>query len=103
MGFDRAARRSLEEKIEEALTELRIHIEGRAEILEDAERIPEAAGSAERRDTVGRDLASLSDSVERIRSLFGEYKATAPDFLGEFLAPEGIITRKRDPKPTSRR
>ncbi|MBW2647942.1 MAG: AAA family ATPase, partial [Deltaproteobacteria bacterium] len=53
--------------------------------------------------TLGRLLGSvrsvLSDCLEKVRqlgTLFGNYKKSTPTFIDEFLAPKGIITRKRE-------
>ncbi len=42
------------------------------------------------------DLTGLAESLNEITRLFSEYKDSGADFLEEFLAPEGIITRKRE-------
>jgi len=40
-------------------------------------------------------LGAFEESVDELKSLFQEYCGTIPTFIDEFLAPEGIITRKR--------
>jgi chromosome segregation protein len=47
----------------------------------------------------GRTPSAMEESlslVSALEALFERYRAFAPSFLDEFLAPEGIITRKRD-------
>ncbi|MFA6688555.1 MAG: AAA family ATPase [Sphaerochaetaceae bacterium] len=41
-----------------------------------------------------RRFETFQDGVEELKSLFQEYCGTVPTFIDEFLAPEGIITRK---------
>ena len=95
-GFDRSRRRTLEDSIQELLGETRIRAEGRRSLLTD--RLSLTGGDSVQdllKDTAG-DFESLRDSLENLEGLFGEYKGLGADFLEEFLAPEGIITRKRE-------
>lgn len=97
-GYSYAHRRETEEKIRASLEEISIHVEGKRSHLSDV------------RVTAGEDPTALSGAVEKAHntlgevkekadelvSLFEEFVASVPSFLDEFLAPEGIITQKRE-------
>jgi chromosome segregation protein len=98
MGYSSAERRSVEESIAETLQSLRISISGKVSILEDASQVPGAAVAA-REKIVQSTLAVLRTALEKLSALeklFERSRTFAPSFLDEFLAPEGIITKKRD-------
>jgi chromosome segregation protein len=98
MGYSSAERRTVESSIEEALQSLRIQLGGKISILEDAAGV-ESVSRAERDKLVQNTIAVLKASLEKLAALeklFARYRGFAPSFLDEFLAPQGIITRKRD-------
>jgi chromosome segregation protein len=98
MGYSATERRAVEESIAETLQSLRIQLGGKVTILEDASGV-ESVPRAEREKLVQNTLAVLKASLEKLgtlEKLFERYRTFAPSFLDEFLAPEGIITRKRD-------
>ena len=47
-------------------------------------------------NTAGETHAELRSLVDRALELFENYRKTTPAFIDEFVAPEGIITRKRE-------
>jgi chromosome segregation protein len=97
MGYSSSERRSVEESIAETLQSLRIALGGKVSILEDASQVPGAAAAA-REKVVQSTLAVLKTSLEKLSTLeklFERSRTFAPSFLDEFLAPEGIITKKR--------
>ena len=86
----------MEESITETLQSLRSQLAARCNrgCLQGGER-----HRAQREKLVQNTLAVLKGSLEklgRLEKLFERYRTFAPSFLDEFLAPEGIITRKRD-------
>ena len=98
MGYSAAERRSVEESISEALQGLRIQITGKVTMLEDAAHVDSTARPL-RDKLVQSTLAMLKEALEKLTTLEGLFersRAFAPSFLDEFLAPEGIITRKRE-------
>ncbi len=98
MGYSSAERRTVEQGIEEALQGLRIQVEGRVTILEDAATVDTAAEAEKDRllKAALGVLRAVREKLTVLEKLFGRYRTFAPAFLDEFLAPEGIITRKRD-------
>jgi chromosome segregation protein len=98
MGYSATERRAVEESIGETLQSLRIQLGGKVTLLEDASGVENIA-RAEREKIVANTLSVLKGSLEKLgtlEKLFERYRTFAPSFLDEFLAPEGIITRKRD-------
>jgi chromosome segregation protein len=98
MGYSASERRSVEESISETLQSLRISLGGKVSILDDASQVPGTAAAA-RDKVVQSTLAVMRASLEKLtvlENLFERYRTFAPSFLDEFLAPEGIITKKRD-------
>jgi chromosome segregation protein len=100
-GYSASERRNTEAALEETLGLLRTLLEGRETLLRD---LTAAAGraevpAAELEHIAGGLAAVLADAaahVEKVRSLFASYRKSAPSFIDEFLAPEGIITKKRN-------
>ncbi len=97
MGYSSSERRSVEQAITDTLQSLRIQLGGRVSLMEDVSQVQTPAAAKEK--VVQATLAVLKSSLERLSALeglFERYRTFAPSFLDEFLAPEGIITRKRD-------
>ncbi len=97
-GYSASERRAVEQSIAETLQSLRIQLGGKVTLLEDASQVNNPAGAA-RDKIVQNTLAVLKASLEKLgvlEKLFERSRTFAPSFLDEFLAPEGIITKKRD-------
>jgi chromosome segregation protein len=102
-GYSASARRSAESALEEALGRLKALLSGREALAADL------AAALERGAETGVGDGSLAATAESLRkalneaashaaralSLFDEYRKSTPSFIDEFLAPEGIITKKR--------
>ncbi len=97
-GYSSAERRRIDNAIGEVMEGLRISLQGRASLLEDA--VGTAAVSKAERDKLEQStLAVLKAALERLQSLaalIDDLHKYSPYFLDEFLAPEGIITKKRE-------
>jgi chromosome segregation protein len=105
-GYSAAERRNSEAAMENALGLLKTLLEGREALLRDlaaaAERAGEGGGagleSGELRRIAGGLAEALGEAAfhaEEARALFETYRKSTPAFLDDFLAPEGIITKKR--------
>ncbi len=97
-GYSYTRRRETEESITSLFEEMKIQLEGKQSLLEDA-----TSTSKDAYDTllqaVEHTLEGLGDMrrhLQRLGEVFEQYKSAVPSFLDEFLAPEGIITRKRE-------
>jgi chromosome segregation protein len=104
-GYSAAERRNSEAALNETLTLLRTTLAGRETLIRDlaaaAERaisggpVPEPEELKRLADHFAEGLAEAATRADRAISLFETYRKSSPSFLDEFLAPEGIITRKR--------
>ncbi len=97
-GYSYQERANTEAEIFKTLESITIHLDGRMNILNDALRAGKTAGP-EMKKIIESAVATLEDSVsgvESLRGLFDLYKKAVPSFIDAFLAPEGIITKKRN-------
>ncbi|MBN1835698.1 MAG: AAA family ATPase, partial [Spirochaetales bacterium] len=98
LGYSAQERERAEASINSLLETLRIQLVGKQRLLEDVGSL-QAVAPGEERKVVSSLQAFLAESLERLEALvrsFSEYRRSTPVFLEEFLAPEGIITRKRE-------
>ncbi len=104
-GYSAAERRRTEEAVAEVLQRLRTMLSGKEAMLRDLSAMVDRAlqGGQELQPAELRRLAdilaaALAEGVthaEKAHELFEAYRSATPAFIDEFLAPEGIITRKR--------
>lgn len=96
-GYSAVEHRAAKDKIDHICERMRILFEGRKNILSDfasAQQI--SAGDMQ---LMSEKASAAFDEAERIlgelTDAFKEYELTTPQFIDDFLAPEGIITKKR--------
>ncbi|HCM25627.1 MAG TPA: chromosome segregation protein SMC [Treponema sp.] len=104
-GYSAQDRRRAEEDLDTVLSRLRTLLSGRESLFRDfADAVARAqAGgalpsAAELRKIADGAVAALGEGAryaDEARVLFDSYRKASPSFLDDFLAPEGIITRKR--------
>jgi chromosome segregation protein len=100
-GYSAAERRSIEAALNETLGKLRTVLVGREALIRDLAAAADTSagmGSAEIKhiaDGLAVELAAAAADAEKALALFESYRSHSPLFLDEFLAPEGIITKKR--------
>jgi chromosome segregation protein len=98
LGYSAAERQAAEARIVSALDALRIQLLGKVRLVEDY-RLLGHLGEAELSRLLSSTASSFQETLSRIEELgrhFADYRRWTPLFLEEFLAPEGIITRKRE-------
>ena len=96
-GYSAARRRELESSLAEALGSARIHLSGRRDLMSDHAVLDRNQGQLRAfLQESGGVLDAVLSSLQKVEELFEEYRSANPAFLDEFLAPEGIITKKRD-------
>ena len=98
LGYSSADRRVMEESVGAVLESLRIQLGNEIAVLKDGVEIERVSTSEIRRLAQGAAellVASLG-KLSTLEELFARYKRFAPSFLDDFLAPQGIITRKRE-------
>ncbi len=97
-GYSYELRKKTENSIDSTIESLNIKLKGKLSLLEDALAL-NSFGEKEIKDIFVTVISTLKDSsvsVLELEELISGYRETIPSFLDEFLAPEGIITRKRD-------
>jgi chromosome segregation protein len=104
-GYSAAERRNNEAALIETLTLLKTMLSGRETLIRDfaaaAERaaegapLPQAAEFKRVAETLAAGLAEASAHADKAVSVFEAYRKSTPAFIDDFLAPEGIITKKR--------
>jgi chromosome segregation protein len=97
-GYSASERRSIEAALNESLGKLRTVLAGRETLIRDiASASAPIAGDELKRiaDGLATELAAAAAEAEKAITLFENYRSHSPLFIDEFLAPEGIITRKR--------
>ena len=92
-GVSAAAVTKAKENLEEALGKLKIFVEGRKNIFSDSvSSSPDNFAAAEEAVKAFDEAANMILELEKS---IQEYIRSTPNFLQEFLSPEGIITQKR--------
>ncbi|MDR2159130.1 MAG: AAA family ATPase [Treponema sp.] len=118
-GYSTAERRNAEDGLNETLVRLRTVLTGREALLRDLAAAAKRALSPVSGETEGTagpgsltagvtpeelrriaenlaaGLAEAAADAERALGLFESYRKSTPSFIDDFLAPEGIITKKR--------
>ena len=97
-GYSHHERARVEEELATLTESLRIHLEGRTALFRDAASVS-AGSEAELRRVLESAGAAFREILERFglfTELLEKYKSATPAFIDEFLAPQGIITRKRE-------
>ena len=103
-GYSSQERRGAEAELDETLGQLRTLLSGREALLKDlaaaAERAGEGAPAPQDlgriADSLAAALASAAELAGKALAVFERYRGSTPSFIDEFLAPQGIITRKRE-------
>jgi chromosome segregation protein len=97
-GYTYRKRREIEHELQELSQSLFMRLSGKAALA--AEYLNTSGVSASSRDEFYRELTAAVEQmvgdVLRLDELFDQYRTMIPAFLDEFLAPEGVITRKRE-------
>ncbi len=92
-GYSQGARKQHEAQVRAQLEELRRRIASRAAQFGDAR----AAGAEQRAVLAAAGLIEeVAEQADAVAQAVDAFATSVPAFLDEFLAPEGIITRKRE-------
>jgi|TergutMp193P3_1026864.scaffolds.fasta_scaffold00559_5 chromosome segregation protein len=99
-GYSAAERKNAEEALRETLGRLRTVLFGREALIRDLAAAAESGGvdAAELGRIAGNMAAGLAEAAadaDKAVELFNSYREHSATFIDEFLAPEGIITKKR--------
>jgi len=105
-GYSAVERKKAEESLNETLRRLFTILSGREALIRDYAAAANLVGSADSSNFVYSEIGHLTESLiksleeasagaEKALELFDSYRKNTPTFIDEFLAPEGIITKKR--------
>ena len=97
-GYSMSERQKTEDSIQEIINSLKIQLGGKANILNDLGKLQDVKGEEFDKilnSTTGM-MEELAGKLDKLSGLFDFYKKATPSFIDEFLAPEGIITQKRE-------
>ncbi len=95
-GYSYKERSNIEKEISEILDTLKIQLHGKSDLIND---MVSFGNNEKTKNTIHNIKIKLSNSAERLDKLielFKQYKKSTPSFLDDFLAPDGIITKKRE-------
>ena len=97
-GFSSAASKKAKEDLDSLVGKLKIFAEGRRNIFTDYASLK--GHSNEENENFAKDaikaLDEVASLVKEIEGAVQNYSETVPNFIDEFLSPEGIITKKRN-------
>jgi len=104
-GYSAAERKNAEEALRETLSRLRTLLSGREALIRDLAAAVSACAERESgvdtaeieriTDVLLSGLVDASAGADKAIELFNSYREHSATFIDEFLAPEGIITKKR--------
>ena len=97
-GFSSAASKKAKEDLDSLVGKLKVYAEGRRNIFTDFASLK--GHSDDENENFAKDAIKALDEVatlvKEIESAVQAYSETVPNFIDEFLSPEGIITKKRN-------
>ena len=96
-GYSSSASKRAKEELSTSLEKIKIFAKGRLNILKDWKALPnhtEAESNAITEDAV-KAFSDLGAMLDSLSSSIDNYTKTTPQFIDDFLSPEGIITKKR--------
>jgi len=107
-GYSAIERKNAEESLHETLNRLQTILSGREALVRDLDNAAKAAVSSgtdtsnkiyteigNNTEIILNSLTEASSAAGKAVELFNNYRKHTPTFIDEFLAPEGIITKKR--------
>lgn len=95
-GYNYRKRADLEKELADKLKSITIGVSGKLSFFTDAEKLKATGSAAPGVERYLEYLESLSRDLEALTAVFEAYRAEFPGFIDAFVAPEGIITRKRN-------
>ena len=97
-GFSSAASKKAKEDLDSLVGKLKVYAEGRRNIFTDYASLQ--GHTNEENENFTKDaikaLDEVANLVKEIEGAVQNYASTTPNFIDDFLSPEGIITKKRN-------
>ena len=96
-GYSSAANKKAKEDLDTLIERIKIFSNGRANIFRDFNSLPSHSekDAAKFSGDAVQAFTDLSAMIDELKSSLDSYTKTSPQFIDEFLSPEGIITKKR--------
>ena len=96
-GYSSTSNKKAKEALDTALEKIKIYANGRANIFKDFSSLPSHSekDSAQMGTDAVAAFTEILRMLEELSQLISEYTKTTPQFIDDFLSPEGIITKKR--------
>lgn len=96
-GYSSTSNKKAKEALDTALEKIKIYANGRANIFKDFSSLPSHSekDSAQMGSDAVAAFTEILRMLEELSQSISEYTKTAPQFIDDFLSPEGIITKKR--------
>lgn len=96
-GYSSTSNKKAKEALDTALEKIKIYANGRANIFKDFSSLPSHSekDSAQMGTDAVAAFTEILRMLEELSQSISEYTKTTPQFIDDFLSPEGIITKKR--------
>ena len=96
-GYSSTSNKKEKEALDTALEKIKIYANGRANIFKDFSSLPSHSekDSAQMGSDAVAAFTEILRMLEELSQSISEYTKTTPQFIDDFLSPEGIITKKR--------
>lgn len=96
-GYSSTSNKKAKEALDTALEKIKIYANGRANIFKDFSSLPSHSekDSAQMGFDAVAAFTEILRMLEELSQFISEYTKTTPQFIDDFLSPEGIITKKR--------
>lgn len=96
-GYSSTSNKKAKEALDTALEKIKIYTNGRANIFKDFSSLPSHSekDSAQMGSDAVAAFTEILRMLEELSQSISEYTKTTPQFIDDFLSPEGIITKKR--------
>lgn len=96
-GYSSTSNKKAKEALDTTLEKIKIYANGRANIFKDFCSLPSHSekDSAQMGTDAVAAFTEILRMLEELSQSISEYTKTTPQFIDDFLSPEGIITKKR--------
>ncbi|MBP5465656.1 MAG: chromosome segregation protein SMC, partial [Treponema sp.] len=96
-GYSSQANRQAKEALDTMIEKIKIFANGRQNIFKDIAALPapRAEDTLKNAGDAAEAFAEIGTMLAELGTALSEYTKTTPQFIDEFLSPEGIITKKR--------
>jgi len=95
-GFSFKRKKDLENKVISELRNVQIQLEGKIRLFDDSSRVGQKVDDSEIWESGVNILKNFQENLNSLEDSIHLLADSLPDFLEEFLAPSGIISKKRE-------